>query len=410
MPSSAAPAPRRPRPAASPVLSAAALAALLCAALAMSPAAQAADKLKIGFLTTLSGPGSALGIDIRDAFELALKERNGKLGGLPVDMTVVDDQQNPETAKQAVDRFLKQQKVDLVTGIVFSNVLLPVMPAILNSKTFYLGPNSGPQEYAGPKCNPYFFAVAWQNEDIPAAMGQYTTDQGMKSVYLLAPNYPGGRENLNGFKRFYKGKIADEVYVRLGQTDFAAELAAIRAAKPDGVFIFLPGAMGINFIKQYVAAGMSKESKLLMPAYSADEDTIKGVGDAILGAFNTSEWGHDMDNPTNRKFVADFQQAYGRLPTLYAAQSYDTALLIDAAVRDVKGNIEDKAALRKALEAARFDSVRGKFRFNTNHFPIQNYYMRVVTRDASGRITNRTLQPIFKDFKDSFAGECHMAP
>lgn len=383
--------------------------ALLAAASAgLIPAAQAADKLRIGFMTTLSGPGAALGVDIRDGFNLAIKHAGGKLGNIALDMQVVDDQLKPDVAKQAADRFLQQHKSHIITGIVFSNILLPVVPAILESKTFYITTNSGPQEYAGPKCSPFFFAASWQNEDIPGAMGKFVSDRGIKNVYLVGANYPGGRENLNGFKRFYKGNIVDEVYTPMNQLDFSVELANMQAKKPEAVFIFLPGGMGINFIKQFAGAGLGKNIQLFVPAYSADEDTIKPVGEALLGAVNSSFWGHDLDNPQNKKFVADFEKEYGRLPTLYAAQGYDAAMLIDSAVKKVKGNVEDKAAFQKALEAADFKSVRGPFKFNKNHFPIQDYYLRVVRKDEKGRITNRTMGKILSNFQDSFVGQCKM--
>jgi branched-chain amino acid transport system substrate-binding protein len=387
------------------------ISALLLGAVLALPGAQsagAADKVKVGFLSTLSGPGGALGVDMRDAFLLAVKLNGGKLGGLPAEVSVVDDQQKPEIAREAVERFTKRDNVDLITGMVFSNVLLPVMPAILNAGTIYLSTNTGPEDYAGEKCNPNFFAVAWQNEDIPGAMGEVMNQRGLKSVYLIAPNYPGGRETLAGFKRFYKGKIADEVYVKLGQLDYAAEIANLRAAKPDAVFFFLPGGMGINFVKQYVAAGADKDAKLYTPGFSADEDTIKAVGEPMIGILNTSQWAADLDNAANKKFVQEFQKEYGRPPTMYASQAYDVALLVDAAVKQIAGKVEDKDALRKALSEAKFDATRGKFRFNMNNFPIQDYYLREVYRDASGRITNKTVGKVFSDFQDVHAAKCKM--
>jgi branched-chain amino acid transport system substrate-binding protein len=315
-------------------------------------AGEAAERVKIGFLTTLSGPGGALGVDIRDGFQLGLRHTGDKLGGLPVELTVLDDQQSPDVARQAVERLLKQQRVDAMTGVVFSSVLLPILPGILQSETFYISPNTGPLDYAGEKCNPYFFVSSWQNEDIPGAMGKFATDRGYKSVYLIAPNYPGGRESIAGFKRMFKGQIADEVYTRMGQLDYAAELAVMRAARPDAVFMFLPGGMGVNFIKQFNAGGLNKAMALLVPGFSADEDTIRAVGEGLLGAFNSSQWAADLDNAPNRRFVADFQKLHGRMPTMYAAQGYDTALLLDAAVRDAKGRVDDKSAVRAALEAA----------------------------------------------------------
>jgi len=370
--------------------------------------AEAADKVKVGFMSTLSGPGAALGVDMRDAFQLAVKLNGGKLGGLPAEVSVVDDQQKPDVGGQAVERFTKRDRVDVITGMVFSNVLLPVMPAILQSGTIYLSTNTGPESYAAEKCDPNFFAVAWQNEDIPAAMGEVMNKRGIKDVYLIAPNYPGGRETLNGFKRLYKGTVVDEVYTKLGQLDYAAEIAALRAAKPKAVFFFLPGGMGINFVKQYVAAGANKDAPLYTPGFSADEDTIKAVGEPMLGIVNSSQWTLNLDNAANKKFVAEFQKAYGRMPTMYASQAYDVALLIDSAVKAVGGKVEDKAAFRAAIKAAKFGSVRGKFRFNTNNFPIQDYYLREVFKDAGGKITNRTVGKIFTDYKDPFASRCKM--
>jgi branched-chain amino acid transport system substrate-binding protein len=381
-----------------------AAAAMLC----MAGPAQAADKVKVGMLSTLSGPGAGLGIDIRDGFNLALKHANGKFGGLPVEVIVADDQAKPDAARQTADRLVKQDKVDFMTGVVFSNVMLAVGKPIFDSKTFYISANAGPSQYAGADCNPYFFNVAWQNDNLHEAVGKTVQDKGFKKVALLAPNYPAGKDALAGFKRYFKGEIASEAYTPLSQLDYGAELSKMRASGADAVYIFLPGGLGINFIKQFVGAGLSKDMTLFGPGFSADEDVIRAVGEPMLGMFNSSQWAHDMQNPANKRFVADFQKEYGRLPTLYASQGYDAARLMDAAVRDVKGKLEDKTALRKAIAAAKFDSVRGAFKFNSNGYPIQDYYLRVITKDAQGRITNRTLSTVFKDHADAYVGECKM--
>ena len=367
----------------------------------------ATDKVKVGFVTTLSGPGAAIGIDVRDGFNLLVKMNSGKLGNLPAQVIVADDATNPEQGKQAVDRMLKLEKVDIMTGIVFSNVLFASLPAIFEARIPYLSPNTGPEDFAGAKCNPNFYAVAWQNEDLSAAMGKWMTDRGFKSAVLIAPNYPGGRETLNGVKRSYKGP-AQEVYTKLGQLDYGAELASIRAAKPDALYMFLPGGMGINFVKQFVAAGMSQDIRLVMTGVTADEDILKPLGSLMLGTFNSSHWAHDLDNEANRRFVAAFEKEHGRLPSMFAAQAYDTALLIDSAIRDAKGRIENPAAFRRALEAANFKSVRGPFKFNRNHYPIHDIYLRVVVQDSKGRITNKTVGTIAKQFADPFADKCSM--
>lgn len=384
------------------------LAATLAATLTAAHAAHAADSLKVGFLSTLSGPAAGLGVDIRDGFQLAMKHLDGKLGGVPAEVIIADDQQNPNTAKQATERFLKKDKVDFMTGIVFSNILLTVNKSVFDSQTFYISANAGPSQLAGAECSPYFFNVSWQNDNVAEAMGKWATDQGYKNVIGVAPNYPAGKDALNGFARYFKGKMADAMYTKLGQLDYAAELAQLRAAKPDAVFFFLPGGMGINFIKQFVAAGLSKDMRLITSGFAADEDVIPAVGEPMLGTFNSSHWAHDLDNAANKKFVADFEKEYKRIPSLYASQGYDAAMLMDSAVRQTKGKLTDKAALRKALEAANFASVRGKFKFNTNHYPVQDYFLRVVRKDEKGRITNKLMGTIFTDHADAYVGQCKM--
>jgi branched-chain amino acid transport system substrate-binding protein len=364
--------------------------------------------VKVGLLSTLSGPGAGLGVDIRDGFQLAVKLSGGKFAGKSVDLIVADDQASPDVGRQTADRLVKRDKVDFMTGIVFSNVMLAVGAPTFQSKTFYISANAGPSQYAGEQCNPYFFSASYQNDNMHEAVGKVVTDKGFKKVALIAPNYPAGKDAIAGFKRFFKGEVASETYTALNQLDYGTELSKLRATKPDAVYIFLPGGMGINFIKQFVGAGLSKDITLFGPGFSGDEDVIKAVGDPMLGMFNTSQWGHDMDNAANKKFVAEFEKAYGRLPTLYAAQGFDAARLIEAAVRDSKGKLDDKAAVRKALEAAKFDSVRGAFKFNSNHFPIQDYYLRVITKDAKGRVTNRTLGTVFKAHSDAYAASCKM--
>jgi branched-chain amino acid transport system substrate-binding protein len=376
--------------------------------LLLAGTAHAAKEVKVGFLSTLSGPSAAIGLDIRDGFNLFLQQSGGKLGGLPAEVVLADDQQNADTGKQLVERLLKKDRVDLVTGIVFTNVMLAVAPAVFDAQTFLISANATPSLYSGEGCSPWFFSVSWQNDGVHEAAGKYMSDKGYDNVALIAPNYPAGKDAITGFKRFYKGAISDEIYSKLGQLDYAAELAQIRAARPQAVYAFLPGGMGVNFIKQYVAAGLNRQIVLVGPGFSADEDIIKAVGDPMVGMFNTAQWAHDLDNAPNKRFVADFQKQYQRLPTLYASQGYDAAQLIDAGIRDVKGKIEDKEALRKALRAANFKSIRGDFKLNTNQVPIQSYYLREVVKGPGGRITNKLVSTVLKAHPDAYVGECKM--
>jgi len=381
---------------------------LLVLATSLALAANAADKVKVGFISTLSGPNASIGTDIRDGFNLAIKLNGGKLGGLPAEVLVGDDQLKPDLAKQLAERYLKLEKVDFLTGGVFSNVVLAIAPDAIASKVFYISPNAGPAQYTGAQCNPYFFAASWPSEAYSEAAGQYVTSRGIKSVVFLAPNYVGGKDAAAGFKRYYKGKLVGEMYTTLGQLDYGAELTQIRAVRPEALYVFLPGGMGINFIKQFVAAGLSKDIQLIVPLWGSDQDIIRAVGEPMLGLFSVGHWSIDFDNPANKRFVAAFEQEYKRLPTGYAATGYDTAALIDSAVRKVKGRLDDKQAVRAALRAADFKSVRGEFRFNRNQFPVQSYYLQLVGKDSQGRIVHKTMGTVLKDRGDAYVQDCKM--
>ncbi len=346
--------------------------------------AGAADRVKVGFVSTLSGPNAAIGGDIRDGFNLALKLSGGKLGGVPAEVLIGDDQLKPENAKQLVERYLRLDKVDFITGTVFSNIVVAIAPDVIAAKTFFIAPNAGPAAYSGAQCNPFFFVSSWPSEAYSEAAGEYMNRKGIKNVLFVAPNYVGGKDAATGFKRYYQGRLVEEMYTKLGQLDYAAELSQIRAARPQALYVFLPGGMGVNFIKQFVAAGLSQDIQLIVPLWGSDQDIIRAVGDA------------------------EFEKDYKRLPTGYAASGYDTALLIDSAIRKVKGRIENKDALRAALRAADFKSVRGDFKFNANQFPVQNYYLQLVGKDADGRLVHKTIGTLLTSRGDAYVQDCKM--
>lgn len=370
--------------------------------------AMAATPVKIGMITTLSTKAGYLGEDIRDGFKLAMSMQDGTLGGVPVELLVEDDGRKPEKGRQIAERFIKRDHAEILTGIVFSNVAMAVVPKVVRQGVFYISPNAGPSQLAGQGCNPNYFNVAWQNDNLSEVVGQYVQNKGYKNVYLLAPNYPAGKDALTGFKRFYKGQVAGEVYTSLGQSDYAAELASLRAAKPDAVFFFLPGGMGINFLKQYSQAGLKATTPLFGPAFSFDERLLQAVGDAAVGVINGSQWSVDLDVPANTQFVTAFKKAYGRTPTLYASQGYDDAMLIGSALKAVGGDMNKTDAFRAALVKADFASVRGPFKFGVNQHPVQDIYVREVIQDEQGKFTNRLLDKVFTDHKDAYVDKCTM--
>ena len=372
------------------------LGAALAAALATTAAA--AEPVKIGMITTLSGGGSHLGIDVRDGFRLALEES----GRGDIALLVQDDARKPARAKKIADEMIRREGVDILTGLIFSNLAMAVVPSSVRQGVFYLSPNAGPSQLAGKMCHENYFNVAWQNNDLHAAMGKHMKEEGRTAPFILAPNYPAGTDALTGFKSLYGAEVAAEIYTQLGQKDYAAEIAQIRASDADSVFFFLPGGMGIAFLKQYAASGV--DLPVYGPAFSFDEIILGAVGAAAVGVKNTSQWAYDLDVPANEAFVAAFRETYGRTPTLYASQGYDTARLILSALDEA--HPDERDAFRAALEKADFESTRGAFRFNTNHHPIQDILVREVVMGEDGKPTNRLVGVAIEDRHDAFAAEC----
>ena len=359
-----------------------------------------ADKVKVGMITTLSGGGSGLGIDIRDGFALAVKDEPN------IEIISGDDQRKPDVAVQLADKMIQSDKVDIITGIVWSNLAMAVVPAVVNQEKFYLSPNAGPSLLAGKKCHKNYFNIAWQNDNLHEAAGGYASSAGFKNSFIIAPNYPAGKDALTGYKRYFKGSIENEVYTKLGQTDYAAEIAKIRASNADSVYFFLPGGMGIAFIKQFSQAAV--DVPLVGPAFSFDQGILKAVGNAALGIKNTSQWSKDIENTENKKFVEDFQLAYGRLPSLYASQGYDTGKIIVSAMANA--NIKDMDAFREALRRAPsqgFKSTRGKFSFSSNHHPIQDIFVREVVEE-NGILTNKLISSGLVDHSNAYVDQCKM--
>jgi branched-chain amino acid transport system substrate-binding protein len=369
--------------------------------------AQGQEKLKIGIIATLSGPPAVLGQQLRNGFNLAVKDLNGKLGGRDVEVIVVDDELKPDLAVNKVKTLVDRDKVDFVVGPIFSNILAAIMKPVTEGGAILISPNAGTSNFAGKECNPNFFVTSYQNDQVFAVSGKHAQDTGIKKAFLMAPNYQAGKDALAGFKNFFKGDIADEVYVPLNQLDFSAELAKIAAAKPDAIYVFLPGGMGVNFVKQFRQAGLANNVTFLS-AFTVDESTLPAQQDAALGFFGGANWAPDLDNPQNKRFVAAYEKEFGAVPATYAFQAYDAALLIDSAVRQVQGNVANREALRAAMMKAEFSSLRGGFKFNTNHYPIQDFYLVKVAKRADGKFETQIVKKVFENYADPHAKDCAM--
>ena len=376
---------------------------LLAAAIALALPAQA-EELKIGIMAVLSGPQAVLGGQLRDGFNLGVKHAGGKLGGLATTVIVQDDELKPDVAVGKVKQLLERDKVDFVVGPVFSNILLAIHKPVSEAKVFLISPNAGPSPLAGKGCSAFFFSTSYQNDQPPEVLGKYAQDKGFKKAFLLAPNYQAGKDMIGGFKKHFKGEIADEVYTPLGQLDFSAELAKIASAKPDAFFVFMPGGMGVNLVKQYRQAGL--DGIPFLSVFTVDESTLPAQQDAAVGFFSGMTWAPNTDTPENKRFVADFEKEYGYVPGSYAMQAYDAAQLIGSAVKAVGGQLTDKDALRAALQKADFKSVRGPFKFANNGFPVQDFYLVRVAKRADGKFQTEIVEKVFSNAVDSYAGDC----
>ncbi|MFI4995733.1 MAG: ABC transporter substrate-binding protein [Hyphomicrobiales bacterium] len=377
---------------------------VFAAAVLIGCGAQAQDKLKIGVVLSLSGPPAVLGKHSLDGFKLALNALGGKLGGRETELVVVDDELKPDLAITKVQALLDRDKVEFVVGPIFSNVLAAIMKPVTDSKTFLISPNAGPSSFAGKNCNPYFFVTSYENDRIHAVSGTYAQQKGYKRVFLLAPNYQAGKDAIEGFKSAFKGEIVDEVYTPLSQLDFSAELARIAAAKPDALYVFMPGGLGVNLVKQYRQAGLGDIP--FLSAFTVDESTLPAQQDAAIGFYGGSNWAPNLDTPQNKAFVAEFEKTYGYVPGSFAFEAYDAALLIDSALKATGGKTTDKEALRAALKKADFQSLRGGFKFNNNGYPIQNLYLTKVAKRADGKYQTEIVETVFKDDVDPHGKEC----
>jgi branched-chain amino acid transport system substrate-binding protein len=383
------------------------LGGFVSALLAFAVPVAAQQKVKIGFISTFSGPQGVIGEHMRNSVELALDHLGRKMAGLDVEVVYGDDQFKPDVGVQVAQEMLQKHQVDFVAGIIWSNIMMAVSPVVTGAGKVMVGTNAGPSPLAGAQCNALHVNVSWQNDQTPEAMGKYLQDQGVPEAYIMAPNYQAGKDMLSGFKRYYKGKILDEVYTKMGQTDYQAEISQLRAKNPKAVFVFYPGGMGIQFLKQWDQAGL-RDKIPLYSVYTVDEISLPAVKEAALGQWETRYWSPDLKNPANQKYVADYRKKYGKWPVFYGAQSYDGIMLINSAVRATKGNLKDAMALVKAMRKADFNSTRGKFTFGHNNHPIQNFYLLKAVKDSSGEMVMKIEKTVFQNHKDAYAADCKL--
>jgi branched-chain amino acid transport system substrate-binding protein len=383
------------------------LAATVAASITAATPAVAQEKLKIGFITTLSGPAGVIGKHMKDSVDLAMEHLGGKMGGVPVEVIYGDDQFKPDVGVQVAEEMLKRHQVDIMSGIIWSHVMMAVVPVVTGAGKIMVGTNAGASPLAGAQCNEAYFSTSWNNDQSPEAMGKYLQEQKIDNLYVLAPNYQAGKDMVAGLKRYYKGKIVEEIYTKPGQQDYQAEITQLRSKNPKAVFVFYPGGMGIQFVKQYVQAGL-RDRIPLYSVFTVDETTLPALKEAAIGQYEARFWSPDMNVPVSKKYVADFEKKFGYTPSYYGAQSYDGIMLIDSAVRANKGSLKDKKAVIATMRKANFDSIRGPFKYNVNHHPIQDFFLLQAVKGGKDGARMEIKRKVFDDHKDAYYQDCKM--
>jgi len=382
-------------------------AAAAAAALAFAPLASAQQKIKIGFITTLSGPAGVIGKHMKDSVDLAIDMLGGKMGGVPVEVIYGDDQFKPDVGVQVAEEMLKKHQVDIMSGIIWSHVMMAVVPVVTGAGKVMVGTNAGASPLAGKACHPQYFSTSWNNDQTPEAMGKFMQEQGINDVYVLAPNYQAGKDMVTGFKRYFKGRIVEEIYTKPGQQDYQAEITQLRSKNPKATFVFYPGGMGIQFVRQYAQAGL-RERIPLYSVFTVDETTLPALKGAAAGVWEAKFWSPDLKVPASEKYVAYFRKKYGYTPSFYGAQSYDGMMLIDAAVRANKGSLKDTKAVVMAMRKHNYDSIRGPFQWNVNQHPIQDFYLLKGISRPNGDVDMLIQRKIFEKHKDAYYQDCKM--
>jgi branched-chain amino acid transport system substrate-binding protein len=385
------------------------LAAVFAAAsLVTAPLASAQQKIKIGFITTLTGPAGIIGKHMKDSVELAMDHLGNKMGGVPVEVIFGDDQFKPDVGVQVTEEMLKKHQVDIMSGIIWSHVMMAVVPVVTGAGKVMVGTNAGASPLAGKACHPQYFSTSWNNDQTPEAMGKFMQEQGINDVYVLAPNYQAGKDMVAGFKRFYKGRIVEEIFTTPGQQDYQAEITQLRAKGPKAAFVFYPGGMGVQFVRQYFQAGL-RDRIPLYSVFTVDETTLPALKESAIGQWETKFWSPDLNVPASKRYVADFRKKYGYTPSFYGAQSYDGMMLIDSAVRMNKGSLADTKAVVAAMRKAEYDSIRGPFKWNVNQHPIQDFYLLRAEKGGPDGVQMKIQKKVFDDHKDSYYQDCKMA-
>ena len=348
------------------------------------------EPIKIGVVLPYTGVYAELGVSITQGMKLVLARENDRVAGRKILMVQEDDEMKPPVGIRKMEKLIDSDKIDILTGPVHSGILMGMRDKVHNSKTILIVSNAGADAISRERCSRWIFRTSFSNWQPCQPMGDWVARNVAKDVFLTAPNYQAGKDMMNAFKETFVpagGKVVDEDYPKLGETDYAPYLTKIRQSKAKAVFAFFSGTDAVNFVKQYDQFGLKKTTKLTGAGFLTEPDVLPAQGQSALGIITGHFYSPLLENPTNKKFVKDFRGLYGgKVPDGFACQGYDTAEVIVRALRAVNGNTQDKDKLVDAIAKVEFESPRGHFRFDPKtHNVIQPFiYIREVKETALG--------------------------
>ncbi|MBC7953081.1 MAG: ABC transporter substrate-binding protein [Rhodospirillaceae bacterium] len=379
------------------------------AAHALPSGAGASDpSIVVGVVATLTGPGALAGQDLVDGFNLALKQLGGRFSNQEVRVVLADDKGSPDIARQQVKRLMDRERLDMVLTGVSAPSLATIIKPLVDARLFVLNLDQSPPALSGAECSQFLFSLAAPVDGLHEAMGQYLAAEHIRRVVVVGPQTGVTNDAVAALKRTFPGEVVAVLSPHPGAATFAPELDHIKQLKPDAIYSLLTGGMGGGFVRAWGASPLKGEIPLFPLWPAVERQMLPAMADAAQDMISIGTWGNDLDSIPNRRLNADFEMEFGRPPSTWAAQGYDAAFLVDSALKATNGKTSNEDALRTALRRADFISARGSFKFNTNQFPVLNYYLRKVSRDAKGRPTHEMRGVVLKEWRDRQAHSCPM--
>jgi branched-chain amino acid transport system substrate-binding protein len=350
------------------------------------------NPLKIGNLTTLSGPSAALPIDVYRGFVTYVKSRGGRLGGRKIEFVSADDQQNPAVAIQQAQRLVNEEHVDLIEGIFFTNVLLGVRDTLDSLKIPTVVANAAANAITRDRRSPYIFRTSYTNYMLGAALAAWAAAHLPKPIVTTAANYGAGQESSSSFRAFYthnSGQLdGDTIFSQFpSQADYQPIISQIQGRKPGAVWCFPAGGTeSIKFVKAYRQFGLGNVPLIGNNNLTDPQSIVDALGSDGVGIRTSATWTPQVANAENKRFVAAFQKFFGGSPSAFAELGYKAAQFLDLALRKVHGDTSNKDRLAQAMAGVgSFVAPGGRNKMDpATHQLIVPFYLQQIVKRGSG--------------------------